>query len=166
MNIRGRSAMSGSWFSRVVAHRHLSVVAASACTLGLAGPAALAPPARAAATPPACSLATLRGTYLYAGNGSDVSGATVTPTAFAGSEVYSGTGRVSGSSTDSTGGKIRPRSAYTGTYTLNENCTGTLTVGTTLTFDIYVAPSGDRFTYVQTNAGSVSAVTEARVAAA
>jgi hypothetical protein len=101
---------------------------------------------------------------LFEGNGASVSGTTTTPTAFAGSEHFTGAGAVAGSSTFSSGGTIFPRSPFTGTYTLNANCTGTLTIGTSLHFDLYAAPSGDRFTYVQTDPGSVSAATETRVA--
>jgi hypothetical protein len=114
-------------------------------------------------SPASCSTGTLAGTYLFEGNGASVSGTTTTPTAFAGSEHFNGAGAVAGSSTFSSGGTIIPRSAFTGTYTLSAGCTGTLTIGTTLHFDIYVAPSGDSFTYVQTDNGSVSATTENRV---
>jgi len=167
--------MSRSRFGGPAAGRRATVVVASICALGASGVAAAAPAgasrvtvvAQAGPTPSAsaaaCGLGTLHGTYLYAGSGSDVSGSTASPIAFAGSEVYSGTGQVSGSSTNSSGGKITPRSAYTGTYTLGADCFGTLTIGTSLKFDIYVAPSGNTFTYVETDAGSVSAVTESRV---
>jgi len=70
---------------------------------------------------------------------------------------------VTGSSTFSSGGTIFPRSPFTGTYTLTVGCTGTVTIGTTMHFDIYVAPSGNKFTSVQTDPGSVSAATETRV---
>jgi hypothetical protein len=171
-----RTTMSRSRFGGLVGWRRGIVVVALVCALAASGAASaaqtrvpgVAPAAPATPTPSAsaaaCGLGTLHGTYLYAGNGSDVSGSTVTPIAFAGSEVYSGTGQVSGSSTNSTGGSIKPRSPYTGTYTVATDCLGTLTIGTTLKFDIYVAPSGDSFTYIETNSGSVSAVTEFRVA--
>ena len=70
---------------------------------------------------------------------------------------------MAGSSTFSSGGNIVARSPFTGTYTLNTDCTGTLTIGTSLHFDLYVAPSGDRFTYIQTDPGLVSVATETRV---
>jgi hypothetical protein len=168
--------MSRSRFGGLGAWRRATVVVASVCVLGAsgiisgaeAGASGVAAGAQADPTPSAsaaaCGLGTLHGTYLYAGSGSDVSGSTITPIAFAGSEVYSGSGQVSGSSTNSTGGTIKPRSPYTGTYTLGADCFGTLTIGTSLKFDIYVAPSGNTFTYIETDAGSVSAVTESRVA--
>jgi hypothetical protein len=85
---------------------------------------------------------------------------------FVGSEHCNGAGAVAGSSIFSSGGTIFLRSAFTGTYTLTVGCTGTWTIGTTVHFDLYVAPSGERFTCIQTDPGSVSAATETRVARA
>ncbi|MFC4910137.1 hypothetical protein [Actinomadura gamaensis] len=109
-----------------------------------------------------CSAATLQGTYLFAGDGVSVSGSTTAPLAFAGSERFNGAGAVTGISTSSFNGTITRNSAFTGTYTVASNCTGTLTIGTTLHFDLYVAPSGNDFVYAQTDPGSVSATTEHR----
>jgi hypothetical protein len=133
---------------------------ATVATLLVTGSAQASDPTPPTASP-SCDLATLKGTYLFEGNGALVSGTTTT--AFAGIEHFNGAGAVTGSSTFSSGGTIFPRSAFTGTYTLTAGCTGTLTIGTTLHFDIYVAPSGDKFTYIQTDPGSVSAATETRV---
>jgi hypothetical protein len=137
-------------------------LAAAGSTLLVTGSAQASDPTEPAHSS-SCDLATLQGTYLFEGTGASVSGTTSTPTAFAGSEHFNGAGAVTGSSTFSSGGTIFPRSAFTGTYTLTAGCTGTLTIGTTLHFDIYAAPSGNRFTYVQTDPGSVSATTETRV---
>ena len=54
------------------------------------------------------------------------------------------------------------RSAFTGTYKVARNCTGTFTIGTTLHFDLYTAPGGNSFTYTETDRGSVSAATGQR----
>jgi hypothetical protein len=160
--------MSRSLLRQARSHRRAVVRGGAVCALAAA--ATLLVTGSAQATDPtapanssSCDLATLKGTYLFEGNGASVSGNVTTPTAFAGSEHFNGTGAVAGSSTFSSGGTIFPCSAFTGTYTLTAGCTGTLTVGTTLHFDIYVAPSGDSFTYVQTDPGSVSATTETRV---
>jgi hypothetical protein len=160
--------MSRSLVRPARSHRRSIALAAAGCTLTAAATLVVTGSAQATSpTPPViptvCSLATLQGTYLFEGNGESVSGTTTTPTAFAGSEHFNGAGAVAGSSTFSSGGTIFPRSPFTGTYTLNANCTGTLTIGTSLHFDLYVAPSGERFTYVQTDPGSVSATTETRV---
>jgi hypothetical protein len=136
--------------------------AAAAVTVTFTASANATPAAARQAGSPPCRLATLNGTYLFAGDGWSVSGSTTTPLAFAGSEHFNGAGRVQGTSTSSFGGTITRGSAFTGTYTVAASCTGTLTIGTTLHFDLYIAPSGDRFTYIQTDPGSVSATTEQR----
>jgi hypothetical protein len=114
-----------------------------------------------------CSVATLQGRYLFAGNGWQVAGSQTTRLAFAGSERYDGAGAVIGTATNSTNGAISSDSHFTGSYTVASDCTGKLTInvapGTTVHFDLFVAPSGDQFTYAQTDPGSVSATTERRV---
>jgi len=148
-------------------HRRVVAAGASACALAAAGALVVTSPAQATGRPaPAgrssCSAATLKGTYLFAGSGLTVSGGKTIPSAFAGSEHFNGAGQVAGSSTFSSNGTIVPRSTFTGTYTVSAGCTGTLTIGTTLHFDLYLAPSGVMFTYLQTDPGSVSATTENR----
>lgn len=121
----------------------------------------------ASSSPAPCNKGTLDGRYIYSGEGSQVSAGTSAPSAFAGSERYNGAGAVNGIDTSSSNGVISPASAYTGTYNVAANCTGKLTIniapGVVLHFDIYVAPSGETFTYVQTDPGSVSATMEQRV---
>jgi hypothetical protein len=58
--------------------------------------------------------------------------------------------------------------SYTGTSTIHPNCTGEQTftedgTGVVTHFDIFVAPSGAEFTFVQTDPGAVSAGSERRV---
>jgi hypothetical protein len=159
--------MSRSLLRQARSHGRGVVLGSAVCALAAAGTLLVTGSAQAngpttPTNPSSCDIATLKGTYLFEGNGASGSG-TTTPTAFAGSEHFNGTGAVTGSSTFSSGGTIFPRSPFTGTYTLTAGCTGTLTIGTTLHFDIYVAPSGNKFTYVQTDPGSVSAATETRV---
>lgn len=159
--------MSHSLLRNAWLHRRAVAAGASVCALAAAGALAVTGTAQATGLPAsagraACRAATLKGTYLFAGSGWTVSGGESTPTAFAGSERFNGAGKVAGSSTFSSGGTIFPRSAFTGTYTVTRGCTGTLTIGTTLHFDVYLAPSGATFTYVQTDPGSVSATTENR----
>jgi hypothetical protein len=98
--------------------------------------------------PSSCSLATLHGTYLFAGDGWSVSGGSATATAVVGSERYDGTGHVQGIVTSSTNGAITRGTRYTATYTVVANCPGPETVtisGTAIHFDLYIAPSGTSF---------------------
>ncbi|WP_438290511.1 hypothetical protein [Streptomyces sp. HUAS TT7] len=131
----------------------------TAVVLAVTGVAHSAPAAQPEQT---CSTATLTGTYLFAGDGLSVSGTSSQPLAFAGSEHFDAAGHVRGTSSSSFNGTITRGAPFTGTYTVNADCTGTLAIGTTLHFDLYTAPSGDFFTYIQTDPGSVSATTEHR----
>lgn len=138
----------------------LTAAAAAAVAFATSAGATHAPAGQAASR--RCGLATLRGTYLFEGDGWSVSGSTTTPLAFAGSERYDGSGHVQGISTSSSGGTITRHTTFTGSYTLAADCTGTLTIGTSLHFGLYASPTGATFTYIQTDPGSVSAATEAR----
>src|SRR5262245_16725244 len=74
-----------------------------------------------------CSLATLKGRYIFAYDGFNVMGPTQAdrvPFASAGHETYGGDGAVSGFSTTSTNGVVSA-AAYSGTYTVDTDCSGT-----------------------------------------
>lgn len=157
-----------SWLHRARggAGRRVAILVAAGA-LGVAGTLVLTGSSAAQVpTATSCSNATLHGQYLFAGDGWQVASAT-TPLAFAGSERFDGAGAVSGIATNSSNGVISPASSFTGSYTVAANCTGKLTInvapGVAVHFDLYVAPSGDQFTYIQTDPGSVSATTEHRV---
>ena len=68
----------------------------------------------------ACSAATLRGPYGGAASGS-VAGA---PLAVAGLAAFDGRGRVAGAVSESVGGVVERSVAFTGTYTVQPDCTG------------------------------------------
>src|ERR1700730_4494519 len=144
-----------------------AAILVAASVLGVTGTLALTG-SSAAQVPAAnsCNNATLHGQYIFAGDGWQVA-STTTPLAFAGSERFDGTGAVSGIATNSSNGVISPASSFTGSYTVQANCTGKLPItvdpGVAVHFDLYVAPSGDQFRYIQTDPGSVSATTEHRV---
>ena len=150
-------------FSRRVAISAAVIAAAgTAGAVALAGYAHATTPSRHHKHSASCGAATLRGTYLFQGNGWSVSGGTGKPVAFAGSERFDGAGHIRGNSTSSSNGVITRSRAFTGTYTVAANCTGTFTIGTTLRFDLYASPDGSTFTYIETNPGSVSSATEQR----
>src|SRR6188508_1520939 len=81
------------------------------------------PPPERAPEPATCSLATLRGDYLFAQDGLDNG----KPLAASGRETYDGNGHVKGISTVSVNGTIT-RGAYTATYTMKPDCSGGLTI--------------------------------------
>jgi hypothetical protein len=113
-----------------------------------------------------CSLATLRGTYIFAYKQFTIENGTQIPAAFAGQEVYDGDGTMTGVYSASVNGQITRNVPYTGTYTVNADCTGTLTTTEelgTFHYDQFVGPKGDEFSWVATDPGIVAAGFERRV---
>ena len=115
-----------------------------------------------------CSNATLKGTYLFAQSGWQIDADNVRkPFAFSGQEIYNGDGTMRGIYSGSVDGVVLQMVGYTGTSTIHPNCTGEQTftddLGIVTRYDIFVAPSGEEFTFAQTDPGSVSAGSERRV---
>ena len=113
-----------------------------------------------------CSLATLKGDYVYAGDGFDVAGSGSTqrtPFATAGREVYAGDGTLTGIDTTSSNGVIA-RSTYTSTYTVDADCSGTYEYSSDPSnpYELFIDPSGVEFAYVATSAQRVAAGYERR----
>jgi hypothetical protein len=102
-----------------------------------------------------CSEATLHGMYLVAQNGVVTEGPDQGSFAVAGREVYDGNGAVEGLfSFNFNGFVISPPVPDEGTYTVEANCTGTSTYvseGVRYKTDLFIAPDGSMFTFVQTN---------------
>jgi len=103
-----------------------------------------------------CSLETLSGAYIWSYDGISLDRAAGTENhyAFAGRESYSGDGAMSGMySGNFEGGEVARNQRYTGTYTVNADCSGTLvtideglTEADALSYDIYIDEStGDFF---------------------
>src|SRR5215207_11429818 len=96
-----------------------------------------------------CSKATLHGTYLFAQDGVDVTGNDQAPFAIAGKDMYNGNGKVKAVVSANFNGDVVRQAVFTGTYTVKANCTGTVTYGPTEVLDVFVAPDGSMFTFVQ-----------------
>jgi hypothetical protein len=91
------------------------------------------------------------------------------PQGVTGKAIFKGNGTFTSLATLSLGGNIIQDDAAPGTYTLNLDCTGTVTVLMTaptpdVHLDIFVAPNGSEFFTVQTDPGNVLYGTEQRVA--
>jgi hypothetical protein len=119
---------------------------------------------------PECSEATLRGTYIYSYDGFTVGeGGEQQPFAYSGMESYDGAGTMTGIFSGSTNGVIDEDVLYTGTYTVNADCTSELTtvdpVEGETHYDQFLDPSGDEFRFVQTDEGVVASGSERRVSA-
>ncbi len=119
--------------------------------------------------PTGCSNATLKGLYMFAQSGYTTVSGSLVPQGVTGKAIFYGNGKFDSLATISIGGTIIPDDAAPGTYTVNSDCTGTVTVIMTLPtpdvhLDIFVAPDGNEFFTIQTDAGNVLSGTERRVA--
>jgi hypothetical protein len=114
-----------------------------------------------------CSLATLKGRYQFASAGYVVMNGAAVPLAVAGIDILDGNGNISSNSSLIVGGGVIFQNLIVpdGTYTVKKDCTGTLTLGASgVVLDIFVAPNGDAYDYVQTApSGNILAGTIRRV---
>ena len=63
--------------------------------------------------------------------------------------MYDGNGKVKGVFSLNFNGDVSHKVRVPGTYTVKANCTGTVTYGPTEVLDVFVAPDGSMFTFVQ-----------------
>jgi len=106
-----------------------------------------------------CSLATLKGTFA-----DKVTGFITAPPEVAGPiagvnlETFDGNGALTGTGTSSLNGNIVP-GTYTGTYTVNPDCTGTYTVQNSLGLTVHaffvIADGGNELHDIITDPGTV-----------
>src|SRR5215210_1450000 len=99
---------------------HLAVIAITAALLTLSVTSAWAQEA--------CSLASLKGQYVFTGRGFIEAVQPGVQRMHYGVFVFDGTGKFAGKQSSSRGGKIG-REKLEGTYTLESDCTGTMTFG-------------------------------------
>jgi hypothetical protein len=97
-----------------------------------------------------CSEATLEGTYLFAQNGVEIKGDEQRPFAIAGYEVFDGNGKVKGVDSSNFNGEITRNERFSGTYSVNADCTGTATYSDGTRYDQFIAPDGSILTFVLT----------------
>ena len=110
-----------------------------------------------------CSNATLDGTYLFAYDGEQIQGNNQGPFATAGFQVHDGINQVHGRYSANFNGTIFNNEHFSGTYAVNANCTGTATFTDGTHYDLFIAPDGSMFTFVQTNHRYVTSGTAQRV---
>jgi hypothetical protein len=115
-----------------------------------------------------CTLATLKGRYLFAGTSTTVpsAGEEETLSASAGYHIFRGDGTGTDFVTLVVNGHVVPVSSPTPVeYTLNSNCTGTYTIlASGGTSDIFVSPNGEELALISTSPGTVHANYQRRVA--
>ncbi len=105
-----------------------------------------------------CSGAALKGHYTYWLQGADEAGKAY---AEVGQEHYDGAGNVTSKISVAGSEKVEDDK---GTYTVNADCSGTVTYGSGATYNIFVAPTGDSFVFSSSKAGVVQAGENTRVA--
>jgi hypothetical protein len=83
--------------------------------------------------------------------------------AAAGYEVFHGNGAADTIFSQSVNGEITRNARSSGTYTVNADCTGSTTYpGINQHFDLFIAPDGSKFTFLQTDPGIVASGFELR----
>ena len=98
-----------------------------------------------------CSEATLQGTYPFAFDGVEIKGNNdQAPFAIAGYGVFDGNGKEKSVVSSNFNGEVTRKEPITGTYTVKADCTGTLTFADGSQIDLFIAPDGSMFTFVQT----------------
>ena len=101
------------------------------------------------------SAQTLRGSYIFATHGWNIVGGVAQPKAIVEGIDFNGDGTlVSPFATVSINGTIIHSSGSLGTYTVNTDCTGTLSFTGGASFDIFVEASGRQLWMIQTGPGS------------
>jgi len=111
-----------------------------------------------------CSPHTLRGSYLFATHGWNIIGGVAVPKAIVEGIDFNGDGTlVSPFATVSINGNIIHSSGSVGSYTIEADCTGTLTFTGGASFDIFVEPTGKQLWMIQTGPAAAPAVFEGTV---
>jgi hypothetical protein len=98
-----------------------------------------------------CSEATLHGQYLVAQDGVVIKGNDQWLFALAGYDVFDGNGKVDAVFSANFNGDITRKEHASGTYTVNADCTGTVTYADGTQNDLFIAPDGSMFTFVTTD---------------
>ena len=98
-----------------------------------------------------CSEATLHGRYLFAYDGVEIRGDNQIPFAVAGREVRDDKGNIKGVASGNFNGEVFRNEPFSGTYTVNADCTGTNTFTDGTHIDMFIASDGSELTVVQTH---------------
>jgi hypothetical protein len=105
-----------------------------------------------------CSVATLQGDYLWTGRADRAPDAQETnfPRVFLGVMTFDGAGNLSATSTSSSGGVIS-RGVSPGSYTLESDCTGTMTFEASGTqWDMVITTDGNEGQLIRTDDGTIA----------
>jgi hypothetical protein len=102
-----------------------------------------------------CTERTLRGSYVFSATGFNIVGGVQQPKALVEVIVFHGDGTldVSAATVSLNGAIIRSLPSF-GTYTVEENCLGTITLNGP-TYDMFLSKDGDEIAMIQTNTNTV-----------
>src|SRR5215208_3367600 len=98
-----------------------------------------------------CDVGTLHGTYLGANDGAVTGGADKGPFAAAEFQWFDGNGNTEGVFSANYSRNITSKAKYEGEYTVNADCTGTVTLTDGTQYDLFIDPDGSMFAWVQTS---------------
>ena len=149
---------------RIVALRkHLAVSAALALAAGLALPSIVQ-----AEETDECTAETIRGVYLFHASGYNIVSGVPLPKAIIETVVFDGLGNVTtpAVSVSINGTLLQPPQGNPGVYTVDADCTGTLTFADGPRFDLQITPNGKQINMLQTNPNTVMQGTAQRVSRA
>jgi hypothetical protein len=111
-----------------------------------------------------CSLATLNGVYVFDATGFNIINGVAVPKTVVDFLTFKGDGSLTSVATAVVGGnKVADDTPGNGSYTVNADCTGTLTDARGFTFDLFIAPHGRSFHMIQTVTGQMLAGEAQRV---
>jgi hypothetical protein len=112
--------------------------------------------ARADGRDDGCSLKTLRGTYVFSATGFNIVAGVAQPKAIVEVIDFNGDGALSvpAATLSANGVIIRSLPGGFGTYTIEDDCTGTVTFNGP-TFDVFISRDGDTLSMIQTNPNTV-----------
>jgi hypothetical protein len=103
----------------------------------------------------ACTVRTLRGSYVFSATGFNIVGGVQQPKAIVEVIAFHGDGTLDvTAATVSLNGVIIRSLPSSGTYTVEDDCTGTITLNGP-TFDIFLSKDGDDISMIQTNPNTV-----------
>jgi hypothetical protein len=102
-----------------------------------------------------CTERTLRGSYVFSATGFNIVGGIQQPKAIVEVIAFNGDGTLDvPAATVSLNGVIIRSLPSSGTYAVEDNCSGTITLNGP-TFDIFLSPDGDDISMIQTNPNTV-----------
>lgn len=104
--------------------------------------------------------ATLHGTYIVSGAGTVVD---VGPITAVGAHTWDGQGNTVATYAASVNGNIFPGVTVTGSYSVNPDCTGSLTESDGSYYNFVVSPNGDSAKWIRTDTGTIVSGTETRL---